>query len=378
MWNVLNHCTDAVLLITDRHYVRLANHAARRVLLRKPGSITRRKILTFFPENTHDVIARGLTAIKRGESVWQREIKFLGSSGQPRDGHLQIVPLFEKVKAAEIAFVISDLTVQKQTQAEVRELNRRLLLGMRLSSVASANLMLSHSLQFPISLMEQHVRRLIEMAEGTADPVRARLKSEAAVLEKAVWSTMRVLRTLHQITRSSETAEDNSTNLQSVVEEAAFHCQERFKRKDVSLDIEFPADESIIVPIEAGALTHAILILLANAFDAAVNSYQRSVSLVVCQEDSAVCIRVTDSGAGVLPAYRHRLFEPFFSTKPPGQGSGLGLYHARQIARENGGDVLFETQPEATSFTIRLPIAQQRDYSASTKSRSALNDSPRP
>lgn len=377
MWNVLNHCADAVLLITDRHYVRLANHAARRLLLRKPGSITRRKIQTFFPDSVQAVISRGISAVKRGESAWQGEVKFLGSSGQSRDGHLQIIPLSETIKSAELAFVISDLTVQRQTQAEVRELNRRLLLGMRLSSIASTNLILSHSLQFPISLMEQQVRRLIETAEIATGPLRSKMKNETAVLEKAVWSTMRVLRTLHQITRSSETDQDDYTNLQSVIEEAAFHCQDKFKRKDVSLDIHFPIDESILVQIEAGALIHALLILLANAFDAAVNSYQRSVSLMVSLENGAVSIRVTDSGAGILPAYRQRLFEPFFSTKPPGQGSGLGLYHARQIARENGGDVIFETLPQATTFTLRLPIAQPV-YSASTKSRSALNDSPSP
>jgi two-component system, NtrC family, sensor kinase len=335
-------------------------------------------VQSFFPECAHDVIARALNSIKRGESAWQGEIQFLGSSGQLRDGHLQIVPLIEKIKTTEIAFVISDLTFQRQTQAEVRELNRRLLLGMRLSSVASANLMLSHSLQFPISMMEHHVRRLIDTAEMASDPARSKIKSEAAVLEKAVWSTMRVLRILHQINRSSETPEDDATNLQSVVEEAAFHCQERFKRKDVCLDIQFPTDESIVVQIEAGALTHAILILLGNAFDAAVTSHKRQVSLSVCQENGMNCIRVTDSGSGILPAYRHRLFEPFFSTKPPGQGSGLGLYHARRIARENGGDVVFETSPQTTTFTIQLPTTQRPPYSASTKSRSALKDSPRP
>jgi|GEM_PF-6342302 len=308
----------------------------------------------------HGQVARALTAIKRGESAWQGEVQYLGSSGQSRDGHLQVVPLIEKVKAAEIAFLISDLTVQKQTQAELREINRRLLLGMRLSSVASANLMLSHSLQFPISMMEQYVRRLIDTAETATDPIRSRLRTEAAVLEKSVWSSMRVLRTLHQITRSSETTQAEATNLQSVVEESVFHCQERFKRKDVSLDVHFPEDQSIVVQIEAGALTHAILILLANAFDAAMNSHKRFVSLEVTQEDGFNCIRVTDSGPGVLPAYRHRLFEPFFSTKPPGQGSGLGLYHARQIARDNDGDVVLETLPKATTFTFRLPMVRHR------------------
>jgi signal transduction histidine kinase len=335
-------------------------------------------VQSFFPKTAQDQLARAFTAIKRGESAWQGELQFLGSSGQLRDCHLQIVPLIEKINSAEIAFVISDLTFEKQTQSEVRELHRRLLLGIKLSSVSSANLMLSHSLQFPISGIEQQVRRLKGTAEAAAEPVRSRMMSEAAALEKSVWSTMRVLRTLHQIARSSETTQDGSTNLQSVIEETAFHCEERFRRKGVSLDICFPTEQSIIVQIEVGALTHAILILLANAFDAAVNSHQRLVSLKVSQEDGLTYIRVTDSGSGILPTYRHRLFEPFFSTKPPGQASGLGLYYARQIARDKGGDVVLETEPEGTTFTIQLPIATHPLYSAAIKSRSALNDSPRP
>jgi signal transduction histidine kinase len=74
-----------------------------------------------------------------------------------------------------------------------------------------------------------------------------------------------------------------------------------------------------------------------------------------------VCIRVEDNGVGMSEAVQQRLFEPFFSTKGPGKGSGLGLATSYGIIRDHGGFILLESRPGAsTSAGVFLPRAEAR------------------
>ncbi|MDD5305455.1 MAG: response regulator, partial [Elusimicrobia bacterium] len=74
-------------------------------------------------------------------------------------------------------------------------------------------------------------------------------------------------------------------------------------------------------------------------------------------------IRVEDNGPGVPPEAAERLFQPFFTTKEPGRGTGLGLSICRQIAREHGGDISFDSRPgRGCAFTLDLPAGSAADF----------------
>jgi signal transduction histidine kinase len=71
-----------------------------------------------------------------------------------------------------------------------------------------------------------------------------------------------------------------------------------------------------------------------------------------------MALEVTDQGKGIPEALAERVTEPFFTTKPQGQGSGLGLALAREIVRMHRGDLIIERiQPRGTRIRIALPMA---------------------
>jgi signal transduction histidine kinase len=70
-----------------------------------------------------------------------------------------------------------------------------------------------------------------------------------------------------------------------------------------------------------------------------------------------VGVRITDNGPGVPPEVLPRIFEPFFSTKPRGEGTGLGMSIARKIIDKHGGQIAVESRPGCTAFTVTLPIS---------------------
>ncbi len=71
-------------------------------------------------------------------------------------------------------------------------------------------------------------------------------------------------------------------------------------------------------------------------------------------------VEVGDNGPGIPPEVQPRVFEAFFTTKPPGEGTGLGLETVRRIVeRRHHGEVTFTTSDEGTTFSVRLPLQQR-------------------
>jgi signal transduction histidine kinase len=73
--------------------------------------------------------------------------------------------------------------------------------------------------------------------------------------------------------------------------------------------------------------------------------------------DDAVVVEVADDGPGIAPEVLPRIWDAFFTTKPPGEGSGLGLDNARRIVeRRHHGTIDVDTGPDGTTFRVRLPL----------------------
>jgi len=70
-----------------------------------------------------------------------------------------------------------------------------------------------------------------------------------------------------------------------------------------------------------------------------------------------VIVHIVDNGPGIPPNLGEQIFDPFVTTKPVGQGTGLGLDIARRLVRRNDGDIEFESRPGRTEFRVTLPVA---------------------
>ena len=75
-----------------------------------------------------------------------------------------------------------------------------------------------------------------------------------------------------------------------------------------------------------------------------------------------VTVEIWNSGPGIPPEVVSRIFEPFYTTKPPGQGLGLGLDSVNRIVSKHNGMVTVESKPGATCFQVRLPIDRAQAY----------------
>jgi len=94
-------------------------------------------------------------------------------------------------------------------------------------------------------------------------------------------------------------------------------------------------------------------------------------------QDDAIVVEFSDNGPGIPEAVRKRLFEPFFTTKGIGKGTGIGLLTSRRIVSgRHGGEILAESRPGETRFTVRLPL--QAPASTHTQDESSETPAPSP
>ncbi len=139
----------------------------------------------------------------------------------------------------------------------------------------------------------------------------------------------------------------------------------RAKDKNFNADFKIDFDESIgkinIVPQDIGRV---LLNLFNNAFYATnekkklmANSYQPMAEVSTRRLDNKIEIRVEDNGNGIPKNIVDKIFQPFFTTKPTGEGTGLGLSLSYDIIKAHEGDIKVETkQGEKSIFIIQLPI----------------------
>ncbi len=149
----------------------------------------------------------------------------------------------------------------------------------------------------------------------------------------------------------------------------------RAKDKSFNATLKTDYDENIgkinIIPQDIGKV---ILNMINNAFFAVdekkklktmeefvttqvADSYEPTVSITIQRTNSAIELLITDNGNGIPRKALDKIFQPFFTTKPTGQGTGLGLSLSYDIVKAHGGEIMVNTtEGEGTTFTIRLPL----------------------
>jgi signal transduction histidine kinase len=108
-----------------------------------------------------------------------------------------------------------------------------------------------------------------------------------------------------------------------------------------------------LVFADAVQMEQVLVNLILNAIQAMRASGGGTLSVTLDRYKNGARVRIGDTGPGIAPQNRKRLFDPFFTTRP--DGAGLGLFSCRRIAEAHGGTITVRSQPGHTQFTLRLP-----------------------
>jgi two-component system, NtrC family, sensor kinase len=293
----------------------------------------------------------------------------------------------EKIKAAlevQVAERTSALTLQKEelekTLHELKDTQAQLIQAEKMASLGELTAGIAHEIQNPLNFVNNFSEvntELIaelkeEIAKGNMEEVKALADDIAANEQKINHHGKRadsIVKGMLQHSRRSSGVKE-PTNINALADEylrLAYHglrAKDKFFNATMKTDFDDTIGNINIIPQDMGRV---ILNLITNAFytvtekknastSSAGQHYEPTVTVSTKKVNNKVEIKVTDNGNGIPAKVLDKIFQPFFTTKPTGQGTGLGLSMSYDIVtKAHGGELKVETKEgEGTSFIIIL------------------------
>jgi len=199
-------------------------------------------------------------------------------------------------------------------------------------------------------------------AADTADRMVAEIASSAARISELIAS----VKTYSHMDRSSE---HKPVDVREGLDSTLTMLGHKLKKKSVRLARDYSEDLPLI-PGNAGELNQVWTNLIDNAADAITESGTENgtITLRTGADDGTVHVDVEDNGSGIDAADVDRIFDAFFTTKPPGSGTGLGLDISYSIVvHKHRGAITVDSEPGRTVFRVELPVSGPDD--STTKGR---------
>jgi signal transduction histidine kinase len=243
------------------------------------------------------------------------------------------------------------LGAQVKHDAEERALIVRLQEADKLAAVGTLAATVAHEVKNPLA----SISMLAEMLRSTRLDAEQREDVETILRESR--RTGEVVRELLRISHPRE-SESTEISLSQVANQSLAVLRPLVRDQRVTIETNLP-DGLPAMRGYGGRLEQVVLNLVMNAVQALDGrNGPRFVRLTAGHDATHVWLTVEDTGPGFAPGVVERIFERFFTTKPVGKGTGLGLWIAREIVTEHGGTVEAENRKEGGArFRLRFPIA---------------------
>jgi len=271
----------------------------------------------------------------------------------PDQKHYRITKIPVKNAASEVTHVITvgeDIT-------ERRRMERQLFTSDKLASIGQLAAGIAHELNNPMAAIASAAEAVLRRSRapdfaGLADAEELRLLLR--IIEEEVYRCKRIIGSLSDFSRDPG-MERQRVDVREILNSVAGMLAHQARTRGVTLRAEHAPDLPAVLANE-GELRQVFLALILNGLEA---QPQGGVLLLKTRREGAgVVLEFTDRGPGIPVEHRTRLFQPFFTTKPPGQGPGLGLYVSYTIVTAHGGHLEVDSTPGAgTTVRVRLPAA---------------------
>ena len=294
----------------------------------------------------------------------------------------KMVSLKEQLEI-QVAQRTAELTKQKealeQTLDELKSTQAQLIQSEKMASLGELTAGIAHEIQNPLNF----VNNFSEVNTELIDEMRVEINNNNFEEVKAIAKDIKeneekinhhgkradaIVKGMLQHSRRN-TGQKEPTDINALADEYLRLSYHGLRAKDKSFNAMMKTnyDETIgninIIPQDMGRV---ILNLITNAFYTVTEKkkiteepgYEPTVSVCTKKVDNKIEIQVADNGNGIPQNVLDKIFQPFFTTKPTGQGTGLGLSLSYDIVKAQNGEIKVETKEgEGTTFIIQLPAA---------------------
>lgn len=341
--NILAAMSDAVVVVNQEGLIRKVNTAALRLLGLEEDQIMGESIQRFFPQNK-----TGERFSAKNLSPFEKQERVLLNGRQERIPISLSLSLFYHpngdVKGA--VFVANDIRQQKMEEEGRIHLEKMRALGTMTAGMA-------HELNNPmmgILGFAEYCRKHTESGDK-----RHEILSD---IERETRRCIDIVQNLLTFSRreKNEPGAMEEIGLDRVMERVLKLLSYRIEKERVAIVRNY-MQPSLPVNINGESIQQVFLNLMANALDALDGRDTKQIRIDIRSDDSQAFVDIADSGGGVSSEVLSWIFDPFYTTKPPGKGTGLGLSTSLSIVKAHRGDIQCTSQIDVgTTFSVRLPI----------------------
>jgi PAS domain S-box-containing protein len=286
--------------------------------------------------------------------IWRGEIRNRTKSGKIYWVDTTIVPFKnEDGEIEKFVAIRSEITQKKELELEVLRADRMASIGLLASGLA-------HEIGTPLGVIR-----------GRAELIKMRLEerpNETKDLDTIIGQIDRISSLIHSLLKLSRS--NSEINLEDVflfkpIEDVLLLIGQNFRQEGI--EVQLKISKRLTVRADSARLQQVFLNLFMNAIQAITSSKSgkpKILKVYAIEHSEMIELHVVDSGDGVLPENRAKLFQPFFTTKEIGQGTGLGLSIVFKLISEMNGVIEFvsdqsETNLAGAHFRIKLPPGRQ-------------------
>ena len=277
-----------------------------------------------------------------------------------------VIMILGGVTITVLAYALTRQIIRRMQRIDVekQQLGQQLVRATRLAELGQMAAGFAHEINNPLQIMKSD-RALIEMILSDLkkkgdlkEPDAKDLEETLAQLKVQIERCSRITQTILEFGRKSEPTQED-VDVGAFVSHLTSMISEKASVQGIHLKKEI-SEQTPLLRADPSQLQQVLLNLLNNAIDAITERHGCEGGELLVQAgpdtDGGVRISVKDNGAGISTENLKKIFAPFFTTKAPGKGTGLGLYVCYGIIESMGGTMEVESQRGAgTTFVVRLP-----------------------
>ena len=268
-------------------------------------------------------------------------------TGHPLVLNIAIAPLQDSQEQTGALIVLEDVT------SRVR-LEEQLLQREKLSSIGLLAAGVAHEVNTPLTGVSSYTQMLLGMLSET-DPKHALLLKVRRQAERAT----NIVNNLLNFSRTGDATEFSELDISRVLDDTLQLLEPQLRGNQIEIVRGYDPESPLVIG-NSGKLQQVFTNLLLNARDALPSGGSIRISTVPAA-DHSLTIEISDSGTGIAPENVAKIYDPFYTTKGVGRGTGLGLAVSYGIVQEHSGHISVESMPgHGTTFRITLPTSQVR------------------
>lgn len=273
-------------------------------------------------------------------------------------GWFGLLNIFNSIIAVVSSFIYY-WRLSEKYQYEMHEKTKSLMHTDKLTSIGMLSASIGHEVNNNMLILMGRINLLKnKIKSGKFD--QEMMMADILKMETASQSILRIVRGLKIISRDGQSDPFTPVVLQTLIKDTLALHENQIKQAGIKMLVEVP-NQPIVAYCRPSQIAQVILNLVNNSKDAILALPERRITVRLEREQNTIRLTIEDSGPGIPVNIRQRIFEPFYTTKQVGQGTGLGLGICRDIISSHHGKLYLDEAHPETRFICEWPAEPQLD-----------------